>query len=355
MLIERRLQRDRTEWAAELGIAREAVDLYLASDVIDLHIDSFIWSRFGYDLTKRHGSGAFGARFYGHVDFPRALDAGLTGAMWSITTNPFRGPRSRHNTFERNLARLKALFLQVGDSFQLVTTREEHDAARAVGKHAAMIAIQGGNALDVDDAALECLADGSVMRVTLVHLSRSKIGQSSAPLRWSDTGLGPRGAHTVKRLNELRVMVDVAHISPQAFAQVVALHDPSLPLVCTHTGVSGVFPSWRNLDDNQLRAIAATGGTVGVIFHSPYLEGRYLRGRASAIIDHMQHIVDVVGDDHVSIGSDWDGAITTPRDMPTCLELPKLVQLMLDRGFSDDRIRKILGGNFLRVLRHLRG
>jgi membrane dipeptidase len=85
------------------------------------------------------------------------------------------------------------------------------------------------------------------------------------------------------------------------------------------------------------------------------LDGRYFGGRCAAIVDHMQHIIDTVGDDHVSLGSDWDGAIITPRDMPTCLELPKLVQVMLDRNFSTDRIRKILGGNFLRVLRHLRG
>lgn len=352
---EPRAVRDRDAWAHTLGVSREAIDLYVACDVIDLHVDSFIWSRFGYDLTKRHGTGVFGARFYGHVDFPRMLEAGVTGAMWSITTNPMRSARSRQRTFEQNLSQLKALFGQVGDRFTLVTNLVQHDAARAAGKHAAMLAIQGGNALDVDDAALECLADGSVLRVTLVHLSRSRIGQSSSPLRFRDTGLGSRGAHTIKRLNELRVLVDLAHISPHAFAQAVALHDRSLPIVCTHTGVSGVHPLWRNLDDAQLRAIADSGGTVGVIFHSPYLDGRYFGGRASAIVDHMQHIIDVVGDDHVSLGSDWDGAIWTPRDMPTCLELPRLVQLMLDRGFGHERIRKILGGNFLRVLRHLRG
>jgi len=352
---EPRAQRDRDAWAADLGISREAIDLYVACDVIDLHVDSFIWARFGYDLTQRHGSGAFGARFYGHADFPRMLEAGVTSAMWSITTNPARGARSRQVTFEHNLAQLKQLFESVGDRFALVRNLAEHDAARALGKHAAMIAIQGGNALDVDDAALECLADGSVMRVTLVHLSRSAVGQSSSPLRLSDGGLGRRGTHVIKRLNDLRVLVDLAHISPESFTQAAALHDRSLPLICTHTGVSGAFRSWRNLDDDQLRVIANSGGTIGVIFHSPYLEGRYFGGRASAIVDHMQHIIDTVGDDHVSLGSDWDGAIITPRDMPTCLELPKLVQVMLDRGYSEERVRKILGGNFLRVLRHLRG
>jgi membrane dipeptidase len=355
MTQEPRTLRDRDAWAAQLGISREAIDVYATSDVIDLHVDSFIWARFGYDLTQRHGHGLFGARFYGHADFPRILEAGVTSAMWSITTNPLRSARSRAQTFERNLARLKTLFAQQSERFALVTNRAEHDAARAAGKHAAMIAIQGGNALDVDDAALDCLRDGSVMRITLVHLSRSQIGQSSSPLRLSDHGLGARGTHTIKRLNELRVLVDLAHISPESFKQAVLVHDRSLPLICTHTGVSGVYRSWRNLDDWQIRAIADSGGTIGIIFHSPYLEGRYFGGRAEALVDHMQHVIDLVGDDHVSLGSDWDGAIITPRDMPTCLELPRLVQHMLGRGFNDESIRKILGGNFLRVLRQLRG
>ncbi len=349
------MTRDRDAWAAALGVRRETIDLYAESDVIDLHVASFIWSHFGYDLRKRHGHGALGARFYGQVDLPRIREAGVTSSIWSLTTNPFQSARARQKAFERNLARIQRLFADVPDDFTLVKDCAEHDAARALGKHAVMLAIQGANALDVDETALDCLADRSVVWVTLVHLSRSRVGQSSSPLRLSDHGLGLRGAQTIKRLNDLRVLVDLAHISPESFKQAVVVHDRSLPLICTHTGVCGAYRSWRNLDDWQIRAIADSGGTIGIIFHSPYLEGRYFGGRADAIVDHMQHVIDLVGDDHVSLGSDWDGAIITPRDMPTCLELPRLVQHMLDRGFSDARVRKILGGNFLRVLRQLRG
>lgn len=355
MTHEPRALRDRNAWATQLGISREAIDLYATSDVIDLHVASFIWSHFGYDLRKRHGRGAFGARFYGQVDLPRIREAGLTSSIWSLTTNPFQSARARRQAFGENLTRIKQLFTDKADDFALVRTCAEHDAARASGKHAAMLAIQGANALDVDDTALDCLADHAVVWVTLVHLSRSQVGQSSSPLRWSDQGLGPRGPHAIKRLNELRVLVDLAHISPESFKQAVAIHDRSLPLICTHTGVCGAYRSWRNLDDWQIRAIADSGGTIGIIFHSPYLEGRYFGGRVEAVVDHMQHVIDLVGDDHVSLGSDWDGAIITPRDMPTCLELPRLVQRMLERDFGPERIRKILGGNFLRVLRQLRG
>jgi membrane dipeptidase len=161
----------------------------------------------------------------------------------------------------------------------------------------------------------------------------------------------------VRRLDHENVFVDLAHISRRAFFEAASAHDPTKPLIVTHTGVSGVRPHWRNLDDDQLRVIANCGGTVGVIYHSDYLDdtGMLGRCRATAIADHLEHIVRVVGEDHASLGSDWDGFIITPGDMPTCLELPKLVQILLDRGFSDVRIRKILGGNFLRALASLRG
>ena len=98
-------------WARALDVSREAIELYASSDVIDLHLDSFIWTRiFGYDLRRKHGLGLFGRHFYSQVDFPRALEAGLTGGTWIITTNPFKPARWRRDAFFRNLDRIKALF-----------------------------------------------------------------------------------------------------------------------------------------------------------------------------------------------------------------------------------------------------
>ena len=110
-----------------------------------------------------------------------------------------------------------------------------------------------------------------------------------------------------------------------------------------------------SLDDAQLRAVADSGGTVGVIYDSRFLGDGWLRGRAERIVDHLAHIVRVAGEDTASLGSDWDGAMVPPRDMATCLELPRLVDLMLKRGWPSERIRKILGQNFLRALGDLRG
>jgi membrane dipeptidase len=348
---------DPEAWARALGISREAIELYLASEVIDLHVDTFIWTRvLGYDLTRRHGAGFFGARYFGMADLPRVREAAIGGAMWSITTSPFGSPTARAERFGRNLARLRAVLESVPDEVDLVTNLHQYRAARAAGRHAAMIAIQGGNALDAGPAALERLVDDLVLRVTLVHLTHSAFGGSSAPGGGSASGLTARGREFVEHLNARRIFVDLAHASRQSFFDALEVHDRTQPLLVTHTGVSAVHPSWRNLDDAQLRAIADTGGTVGVVFHGGYLGGSYLMGGSlRLIVDHLEHIVRTVGEDHASLGSDWDGAIITPRDMPTCLELPRLVQGMLDRGFSPDCIAKILGGNFLRTLRQLRG
>jgi membrane dipeptidase len=344
-------------WADSLGISREAIDLYLASDVLDLHVDSFIWTRvFGYDLRERHGTGLFGARFYSQVDFPRILEAQLTGATWIITTNPIRASAERQVTFKKNLEELRSIFESVSSQFALVKSVAEYRAARAAKKHAVFLGIQGGNALDHDADATSALADGTILRVTLVHLSTSSLGATSSPLRLGkDAGLTAKGKAFVERLNQHRVFVDLAHVSKQGFWDALDVADRRQPVIVTHTGVSGVHEHWRNLDDDQLKAIAKRGGTVGIMYQSSFLGESYLGGTAAKIVDHLEHVIKVAGEDCASLGSDWDGAILPPRDMPTCLELPKLVQIMLDRKFSEQRIKKVLGKNFLRVVETLRG
>jgi membrane dipeptidase len=350
-------RRDPDDWAAALGISREAIDVYTASDVIDLHVDSFIWARvFGYDLLGRHGSGAFGARFYSQLDLPRALEAGLTGAQWVITTNPLRSRSGRERAFFANVERLQGILASVPDLVRVVTTAAEYRAARRDGVHGAFLAVQGGNALDNDVSAWARVPGGVVTRVTLVHLTSSSLGTTSSPLAFGGTGLTSLGRDAVQQLDKLRIFVDLAHISPKGFWDAVEVHDRSLPLIVTHTGVSGVHPHWRNLDDDQIRAVADSGGAVGIMYHSPFLErGAFFGGAAETIARHLEHVVNVGGEDVPALGSDWDGAIVTPRDLPTCLELPRLVHILLGRGWKPERIHKALGQNYLRALAHLRG
>lgn len=357
VILTRDHRRDPAGWAAELGVSKEAVELYLASDVIDLHVDSFLWTRLlGYDLRRRHGRGLFGARFYSQVDLPRVREAQLSGATWVITTNPWRRSAARPDVLAGNLARLRAILQSAPEHVAVVRTAAEYRRARQKGLHGAFLGVQGGNAFDRDERALDVIFDDLILRVTLVHLTSSRIGTTSAP------GFGRRlegltrfGRDLVRRLDERRIFVDLAHISRQGFFDAVEVHDPSHPLLVTHTGVAGVHPHWRNLDDAQLRAIADSGGTVGVMYQSSFLGDRAWGGRAESILRHLAYVCETVGEDHASLGSDWDGAIVPPRDLPTPLELPRLVDGMLRRGWSHERIRKILGGNFLRTVETLRG
>jgi membrane dipeptidase len=337
-------------------LSREALELYQHSDVIDLHVDTFIWTRiFGYDLLRRHGRGIFNARFYGQADVPRLREAGVSGAIWSITTNPLRRASRRASLFRRNLERLTAIFAGAPGEVAVCRSAADYRAARAAGRHAAFVGVQGGNALD-DPGALDSFDARQLVKVTLVHLTSSALGVSSAPLagKRDGGGLTERGRDFVRALNGKRVFVDLAHISRRGFFDAVAVHDRTQPLLVSHTGITGVHRHWRNVDDEQLRAVAATGGVVGVMYQSSFLGDRPLGGRAERVVDHLQHIVDVVGEDHAALGSDWDGAIITPRDMATCLELPRLCELMLRRRWSPLRVQKILGGNFLRALGELR-
>ena len=350
-------RRDASTWATELGVSREAAEIVIASDVIDLHVDTFIWTRiFGYSIARRHGTGPFGARFLGQADLPRLVEGGVTGATWVVTTNPFRTARGRERAFFANLERITADLAASGMAAIARNVAEYRDA-RSRGIHAAFVGVQGANALDHDLSAWERIPGGLVSRATLVHLTSSSLGGTSSPLRLGrrDAGLTPRGHELVERLDALRIFVDLAHVSRRGFRDAVLVHDRSLPLVVTHTGVTGAHDHWRNLDDDQIRAIAGSGGTIGIMYQTSFLGGGLLSGGAELVVRHLEHVIRVAGEDHASLGSDWDGMIVTPRDMPTCLELPRLVDLLLQRGHSAERIGKILGGNYLRALTALRG
>lgn len=346
---------DPTGWAQRLGVSREAVEIYLSSDVIDLHVDSFIWTRLiGYDVLAPHRVQPLCGHWFGHLDLPRMLDARIAGAHWSITTNPLRTAKGRLRAFQRNVERLTGIMASSSE-VNFCRTFADYTKARTAHKHAAFLAVQGANAFDADLDVLERLPRGLLVRVTLVHLSSSALGHTSSPLGLgSRCGLSPLGRELVARLNAHKIFVDLAHLNSVGFWDAVDVHDRSQPLLVTHTGVSGVYPHWRNVDDAQLRAIADTGGVVGIMFHAPFLGDSYWRGRARSVVRHLNHIVDSVGEDHAALGSDWDGAISPPRDLRTCLELPRVVDHMLELGWRSDRIRKVLGGNFLRVLRELR-
>jgi membrane dipeptidase len=344
------------ERARALGISREAVEIWDASEVVDAHVESFVWTRVaGYDLGRRHGPGLFGGCFWSQADLPRMVDAGLGGAVLSVATNPFRRRARRTETLLANLSRLRAAVDDCPDTV-VVADHAGYRRARDDGKLACFLAVQGGNALG-SPADLEDVPDDAISRITLVHLTASPLGTSSAPGAPGPRrrrGLTPLGARLVEAMNAHRVLVDLAHISADGFWDALDVHDRTQPAIVSHTGVRGVHDHWRNVDDAQLRAIAELGGVVGVMFHSSFLGDRFWSGRADAVVEHLAHVVRIAGEDTAAIGSDFDGLIVPPADLRTVTRLPVLVQRMLDRGFGPERIAKVLGGNYLRVVAAVR-
>lgn len=334
------------------SLEKEARALIAESDVIDLHIDSFIWHRiFGYDPRRHNGPGPLGARFSHQVDLPRLREAGVNSATWVITTNPFRSAAGRARAFDRNMRAMHSL-LEGDSQVAVVGTHSEYLRTREEKKHAAFIGVQGGNAFGGRFGLIEEHA-ASLLRVTLTHLTSSPVGAASTPWVGGSGGLSSRGHALVEALNASRVLVDLAHVAQPTFFDALKTHRKDIPPIVTHTGIDAVKPSWRNLTDAQIKAVAERGGIVGIIFEVTFL-APWGRATRESLVDHLEHVVQLVGEDHAALGSDWDGFIRTPRDIPTCKELPLLVESMLARNWSAERIQKILGKNFLRVLKEVR-
>jgi membrane dipeptidase len=326
-------------------------------ELIDLHLDCFIpWRLFGYDPLRRHGRGILRGRFFGHTDLPRAQDGGLSAGMWCLTTNPFRTARGRWGAFQRNLDGVRALLTRAEGKLAFARDRAEYDAVRATGAHAVLLAVQGGNAFDAAPEGPASTPDRLLTRVTLVHLTNAWAGATSAPfgLLRPHKGLTDHGRRMVAQCDAARIFVDLAHIHPKGFWDAVEAHDATLPLIVTHTGVDGVKRHWRNLDDRQIRAVTDTGGVVGVMFHSGYLRRRGGPRDGAAVVEHMEHIIQVGGEQAVALGTDFDGFILPPGDLRYGDSYPRLVQHMLNRGWSEARIRGALGENFLRSWARLR-
>ncbi|MBI2376134.1 MAG: membrane dipeptidase [Deltaproteobacteria bacterium] len=345
----------RAEHAQRLGVSEAALEVLAGADFIDLHLDSFIPVRvYGYDLSRAHRGGPPYGYCYGHADLPRLVDGGLTGAGWSITTNPFRTAAGRLATFSKNAETLTRLLEGLGT--RIVRAPTDYEQARREGRFGSFVAIQGGDAWELVARGRAPVPNDLVTRVTLVHLTSSAVGVTSSPLSIlrPNKGLTTLGKKLIEILDERRIFVDLAHIHPKGFWDAVDAHDKSRPLVATHTGVSGVRPHWRNLDDRQLKAIADSGGVAGIIFSVHFLSRRGGPQDGAMIAEHVAHVVKTVGEDFVAIGSDYDGMIVPPKDLRSIELMPRLVDHLLRLGYSGERIRKILGGNFLRAFRALR-
>jgi membrane dipeptidase len=221
----------------------------------------------------------------------------------------------------------------------VLRARDVEENFRA-GRLSVVLGVEGAHALEGKvDRVRELFARG-VRFMGLTHLGNNELGGSSFPLV-ARRGLTELGHRVLNEMASVGMSVDLAHASREAMEAILA-HRTARPF-CSHTGVRAVAGSWRNLDDSVLRRIAEKGGVVGIIFGTVFLGGKEIED----VIRHIQHAVNVMGEDHVGLGSDFDGMVPLPRRMRDVRDLHLLTDALL-RQYSQRQVEAILGGSFRR-------
>lgn len=305
--------------------------------VVDLHCDTIL------DLQEgRRRLGERSAR--GHIDLPRLREGGVDVQVFAVYVAPRVAPRGPARAQEL-IAAFKAAVAAHPDQIVQVTTVAGIEQAQREGKVAAVLSIENGDALGGEVRALDVFYQQGVRMLGLTWNPSNALGDGA--LGREHGGLTDLGRAVLQRMEALGIVVDVSHLSEAAFWD--ALRATRGPVVASHSNASALHPHPRNLTDDQLRAVARRGGVVGVNFYPGFLGAAAME----RVLDHIAHMVRVMGVDHVALGSDFDGISQAPAGLEDVSRLPNLTAGLQARGYAVEQIRKIMGENALRVFREV--
>ncbi|MBI4197416.1 MAG: dipeptidase [Deltaproteobacteria bacterium] len=333
-----------------MNISAIARQLHRASVVIDLHADTTIpmkWVR--YQVGKRHRPGLPGKFGFFHCDIPRWREGGYKGQFLGLGTFPYP-EKGCTNSCLRQAEMIREACLRHPEDLVHVTSAEELRMAARDGRVAILMGVEGGHNLEADAHNVRRFHEAGVRYIGLTHFSKNRVGPPSGGYGASRKApLTDFGRDLITEMNRLGMMVDLAHVGRQAFLQ--AARFSTKPVIVSHTGISGARPLWRNLDDEQIRAVAETDGVIGIIFAWRYIcMGR--KGDLADLLPHFEHVRRLLGGArHLALGSDFDGAIVPVRGLEDASHLPAVTQMLLDAKWSEEEIRGVLGENVLRVLK----
>ncbi len=324
----------------------EARALHERYPAVDFHADSLMWSRWvGYDLHARHDPPLPWAAIGGHVDVPRLVEGGFGAQFFGLVSLPVGQRHGLARVIDEQIDALEQQISHNPARLAKVWTAADIDAARARGAMGALLGIEGAHALEGNVDLVDHFARRGVRYLGLSHFSKNEVSTPAYGRGQNHSeGLSAFGREVVARCEAHRMLVDLAHINKKGFLEVCAM--ATRPPIVSHTGVVGAFDHWRNIDDDQLRAVADLGGVVGVIFCPKFLGGDGL----APVVKHLEHIISVCGEDAPALGSDWDGFIVPTNDLCDAAHLPLLTDALLESGMREETIGKILHGNAMRVL-----
>jgi membrane dipeptidase len=320
------------------GISAAAAALHRRALVFDAHADTLTeMTDRGYDLDAGPERS--------HLDFPRCAGGVLDAQVFTCFVHPKYVGNGAADRVRAMLATMDRQLAHFPDRLALCTSRGDVAAARASGRLAAVLAIEGGHAIEND---LEILREFFARGVRTMTLTWNNSNE------WADGcgdagphgGLTARGREIVELMESLGMLVDISHVAPSTFRD--ALEVARRPCVASHSCSRALREHPRNLTDEQLRALAERGGVACLNVYPVFLVAE---GEASLqhVLAHAERFLNVAGEDHVGLGCDYDGIGVTPVDMPDVTALPRLTEGLLARGFSERAVEKFLGANLLRV------
>ena len=369
--------------------AQKAQEIHQKAILIDTHNDVISNELITkLDLSKRQSTGNF--------DLIRAKEGGLDVQVFSIWCGEEYGKGTAFNFANREIDSLDALVKRNPGKMVLVRNAAELKKAVAKKQFVAMIGVEGGHMIEDRMDYIDALAKRGMRYLTLTwNNSTSWATSARDETHHRDSlkhlGLTDYGKQIVHHLNDLGVMVDVSHVGEQTFYDVIATS--TKPVIASHSCAYTLNPNQRNMKDAQLKALAKNGGVVFVNFYSGFVDSTYskkvtyfyrkhlteldsltkiyhdndlakirlnaiyksesdqIRPPLSMLIKHIDYIAKLIGVDHVGIGSDFDGAESYPLGMDDVADYPKITEELLKLNYSEADIDKILGGNFIRVLK----
>eukprot|EP01093_Parvamoeba_rugata_P000839 TRINITY_DN11046_c0_g1_i1.p1 TRINITY_DN11046_c0_g1~~TRINITY_DN11046_c0_g1_i1.p1 ORF type:complete len:408 (+),score=121.13 TRINITY_DN11046_c0_g1_i1:238-1461(+) len=366
--------------AATITPSAKAIKLTQDTILIDTHIDVpyRIHAKWA-DVTKATDDGDF--------DYPRAVQGGLNAPFMSIYIPAhleFEGKGKSYQLANQLIDSMEAIAQRAPDKFAIASSTADIKAQFKQGKMSLAMGMENGSPIEGDMKNLQHFFDRGVRYITLAHSQSNHIADSSYDIRRKWKGLSPFGKKLVTEMNNIGMLIDVSHISDDAFYQVIELS--KTPVIASHSSLRKYTPGFeRNMDDDMLLALKKNGGVIQINFGSSFVtsssrswydqlnnkkddakkQGVKLSKDFDAayraknpfpfasleqVLDHIDHVVELIGIDYVGIGSDYDGVgDSLPIGLKDVSSYPNLVQGLMDRGYSDTDIKKILSGNVLRV------